>query len=218
MIITVTNQKGGVGKTTLSLHIAAEFALSGFQTKLIDTDPQHSALDWTAQRDALDLDPLFELEAWPKDTLHKHIESKASGYDVVIIDVPPQVESHCRSAVIVADMILVPLNASPFDLWAASATIETIRAARQFKPDIDAAFVLNSIDPRIVLTRETSAALEEYEDMDLLNTRVCRRVDFAYALAEGKVVQEYAPSSKARREIRQLVQELRQRKSLARAA
>src|SRR5687767_15079469 len=109
MKIAFLNQKGGVGKTTLSVHVAAALAGRGLKVLLIDADPQHSALDWTAARDGAELPALFTTVGMPKATIHKEIGGLAEPYDAVVIDGPPRVTDLARSAIMAADVVLIPV-------------------------------------------------------------------------------------------------------------
>lgn len=208
IVITLTNQKGGVGKTTMSLHLAAQLHMMGYKTKLIDTDPQGTSLDWLEVRDTQGHDVLFELEAWPKDTIHKHIERKAQGFEFVIIDVPPLATKHARAAIGIADLVLVPLAASPADLWALDTTIELIEEAQIYNEHIQAAFLLNGIDPRENLSDEIYGALADYDSVPILKSVVCRRAEFKKTLKTGQVAQETSARSKATKEIKALANEI----------
>ena len=108
MILGVLNQKGGVGKTTLSVNIAASLARTGARVLLIDADPQGSALDWAAARDG---EPLFSVVGFPRPTIHKEIAQLGLGYDHVVIDGPPRVTDLARSAIMASDVVLVPVQA-----------------------------------------------------------------------------------------------------------
>jgi chromosome partitioning protein len=176
--------------------------------KLIDMDPQHSACDWTLARDDQELPALFEVEAWPHANLHKHIKAKASGVDHVIIDVPPQTKALARSALASADLVLIPVQPSPLDIWAAGETVALLREVEIYRPELRYAFVLNNHDARSAIGREAMIALREFEGVPRLETVIRRRVAFPYALGEGKLIYEYAPTDKGTKEIRLLAREM----------
>ncbi|WP_375705399.1 AAA family ATPase, partial [Bartonella sp. AA86SXKL] len=110
MIIGLLNQKGGVGKTTLSVNLAASFARTGARVLLIDVDPQGSALDWAAAREGASLFPVVGL---PRATVHKEITQIGHNYDHIIIDGPPRVTDLARSALMASDFVLIPVQPSP---------------------------------------------------------------------------------------------------------
>lgn len=213
MIITVGNQKGGVGKTMIATHLSAELALRGHRVKLIDTDPQSSAFKWTVQRDSQELTPLFEVEFWPGDNLHKHISEKASGFDYVIIDVPPRLESPSRAALISSDVILIPFLPAAVDLWASSGIVELVREAKQYREELQAIFLMNKSGVSSILDREARNAIKTLDDFELLKTTLGSRVDFVKAFSAGTIVQEDSPSGKATVEVRCMVKELLERVS-----
>jgi chromosome partitioning protein len=208
MVITFANQKGGVGKTTLGLHVAAELARRGQRVKVIDLDPQHSALDWAEARDGADLPPLFEIEGFPKATLHKHIAAKSAGFDVVVIDVPPQNGDLSRSALLAADLVMIPVQPSPYDVWAARETVKLIQEAIVFKETLKSVFAINRAITGTAISRDVRSALAEYAPIPTLTATVAQRVAFAESAARGQVVQELAEDSPATREIVALVNEL----------
>lgn len=140
MIVGVLNQKGGVGKTTLSVNLAASLARGGSRVLLIDADPQGSALGWAAARQS---DPLFSVVWLPRPTVHKEIAQIGHGYDHIIIDGPPRVTDLARSAIMASDVVLIPVQPSPYDIWAADEVVKIIDEAKVYNEKLKSAFVVN---------------------------------------------------------------------------
>lgn len=130
MIVALLNQKGGVGKTTLALHLAGEWALHGRRVTLVDADPQGSALDWSQQRARENVSRLFGVVGLARDTLHREAPEIARTADHVVIDGPPRVAGLMRSALLAADLVLIPVQPSPLDGWASAEMLALLREAR----------------------------------------------------------------------------------------
>ncbi len=210
MIISLLNQKGGVGKTTLSTHIASTLALSGKRVLLIDGDIQGSALDWAASRKA---DPIFNVVGISKNTIHKEIPTLSEGYDYVIIDGPPRIYDVAKSAIAASDLILIPVQPSPYDVWAAKEVVDlinevrdTINNYRGYKK-IESAFLINRVIPNSVIGRDVEEALSQYE-FPVLKNYIHQRVAYAETAASGTSVIEQDPESSAGKEITNVVKEI----------
>lgn len=204
MIISVLNQKGGVGKTTLSSNIAAQLASEGHRILLIDADPQGSSLDWSAAREA---DSLVTVVGLPRATLHKEIGKFSNDYDHIIIDGPPSVTDLARSAIMAADLVLIPVQPSPYDVWAAQEVVSLIEEARIYKENIKSAFVVNRKIANTAIGRDVDDALSTYLT-PVLSSSITQRVIFAEAAAVGKAVFELEPNGNAAKEIAILVNEI----------
>lgn len=207
MIIALLNQKGGVGKTTLATHIAGELALRGQQVILLDADPQGSALDWTQRRSQQGLPRLFGAVGLARETLHQEAPELARRCDHLIIDGPPRIAAIARSALMAAGQVLIPVQPSPYDLWASGEMVALIREAQVFRPDLAAAFVINRRVVRTVIGREARGTLVE-QPLPALASEVCQRIVFADSVAAGRLARESAPDSAAAREIATLTDEL----------
>lgn len=207
MIVALLNQKGGVGKTTLALHLAGQWAREGRRVTVIDADPQGSALDWSAQRAREGLPRLFGVIGLARDTLHHEAPELAQEVDHVVIDGPPRVAALLRSALLAADLVLIPAQPSPFDGWASAEMLRLLEEVRLFRPDLLARFVLNRCAARTVIARETRLALAGHEPA-VLAARIGQRVAFADAARTGRLVCDLRPHGIAAREIAALTAEI----------
>ena len=207
MILALLNQKGGVGKTTLALAIAGEWAMQGRRVILIDADPQGSALDWSEMRAREGLPRLFSVIGLARDTLHREAPALARDADLVVIDGPPRVAGLMRSALLATDMVLIPVQPSPFDGWASAEMLALISEARIYRPELVARFVLNRCGARTVLARDTAETLADH-DPPALASRIGQRIAFAVAAQSGRIVRELDRESAAAREITALVAEV----------
>lgn len=132
MILGFLNQKGGSGKTTLALNVAAELVASGSRVLLVDADPQGSASDWSAARG--DAPAPFGVVRLDKPTLHREMPQLARGYDHVVIDGPARDAALQRSALLSAHLVAVPVQPSGLDLWASRAFLDLVTEAASFAP------------------------------------------------------------------------------------
>ncbi|MFB6489064.1 ParA family partition ATPase [Xanthomonas perforans] len=197
MIVGLLNQKGGVGKTTLAVNLAASFSRHGSRVLLIDADPQGSALDWAAAREG---EPLFSVVGFPRPTVHKDITQLGQGYDHIVIDGPPRVTDLARSAIMAADVVLIPVQPSPYDIWAADEVVKLIEEARVYKSALKAAFVVNRKIVNTAIGRDVGEALAAYP-VPALTASITQRVLFAEAVARGQAVHEVDAEGPAAAEI-----------------
>lgn len=206
MIISVLNQKGGVGKTTLAVHIATALSLPGDRVLLVDADPQGSALAWSENRTGTSLFPVVGL---PTQTLHRELPNLSGDYNHVVIDGPPRVTALARSAMMASDLVLVPVQPSPYDVWAAKEIVDLILEAAPLRPNLKSAFVINRKIVNTAIGRDVLEALAAYP-IPVLKSQVCQRVSFAESAGDGRTVLQVDPHSSASQEIEALVNEIRE--------
>lgn len=204
MIISVLNQKGGVGKTTLAIHISHALVLKGFKVLLVDADPQGSARDWAAARTDK---PPFPVVGLDRPTIHRDLPALVKDFDHVVIDGPPRVSDLARSAIIAADLVVVPIQPSSYDIWAADQIIKLIQEASVFKENIKSVFVINRKIVKTAIGRDVVEALEQYP-IPVLKASISQRVAFAESAASGSTVLETEKLGAAAKEVMALVDEL----------
>ncbi len=183
-VIAILNPKGGCGKTTLSTNLAQSLHERGKSVLVVDSDPQGSARDWHASTEDNPL-PLVSLD---RPNNMKTLSSISGSYDYVVIDGTAKLEDMMVAAIKTADMILIPVQPSPYDLWAASDLVDFIKARQEVtdgKPP--ASFVITRAIRRTKLGQEIGQALEEY-DLSLFKNQIVQRQIYPQTAAEGKTV------------------------------
>ena len=206
MIIAVVNQKGGAGKTTIALNLAAALAAEGKRVLLVDADPQQTAQDWAAVRSS---PPPFQVVGLAKPVLHRDLPQMAADYDHVVIDGAPRNYEVARSAIAAADVVLIPVQPSGADFWASRETVGLVKEAHGFKETQKSVFIVSRKIGRTVLGRDIAEALAEFE-IPILKAGTTQRVIYAEALTGGMTVIEQQPRGAAADEIRAVLSELRE--------
>lgn len=204
MIIGILNRKGGVGKTSLSTNLASALSLSGNRILLVDADPQESALDWQASREG---ETLFPVVGMAKPTLHKDIPELARNYDHILIDGPPGINDVTRSAMMACDLVVIPVQPSPYDVWAADETVKLLTEVTIYNDSLKGLFVINRKIKNTALGRDVASALGDYP-LTVAQTAITQRVVFAESAASGLSVLELAPEGPASQELNALAKEI----------
>lgn len=192
-VIVVAAQKGGTGKTTLSGHLGVELSLRGFQTVLVDTDPQGSLKSWWESREAEE--PAL-MSANARELAESLPALKKQGYDIVIVDTPPQVNELIKGIVDLADLVVIPAKPSSHDLRAVTKTVELVAGSKK-----EMIFVLNEVRPRTRLEGQAIAAMSQHGKVSPI---VYDRQDFVSSMTDGRTARELRPNGKAAQEIEAL--------------
>ena len=205
-IVAVLNQKGGAGKTTLSTNLARALQLAGDKVLLVDSDPQGSARDGNAAGNG-DLLPVIGLD---RATLAKDIQAIQDNQDWLIIDGAPQIAELAIAAIKCADIILIPVQPSPYDVWACEDLVEIIKTRQEItngKPK--AAFVLSRVIKNTQLSKEIGDALEGY-GLPVFKHFTSQRVIYPKTAVTGSTVLDADTAGEAAAEIRAIAQELKE--------
>ncbi|KQP77435.1 cobyrinic acid a,c-diamide synthase [Methylobacterium sp. Leaf113] len=203
MIVSFLCQKGGVGKSTLSINVAAALARSS-RVLLIDADEQGSAASWASLRE----ETPFRVIGMARDNMARDAIQMASDYTHTVIDGPPRAQKIARGVIIASDMVLVPIEPSGLSMWAASETVAQIQEAQSIKPNLKCGFVVSRKIGHTVIGREIRD-LAAREGFPILQAEIHQRVPFAESLTLGQTIFEYAPDSAASREIEALLTEIK---------
>jgi chromosome partitioning protein len=203
-VVAVLNQKGGAGKTTLATHLARALVLAGRRTLLVDSDPQGSARDWHAAGER-ELVPVVGLD---RPSLDRALTSVMDGHEFVIVDGAPQAHDLAVAGIRAADVVLVPVQPSPYDVWAAADLVELIRARQEVtRGRPRAAFVVWRQAPRTRIAREVREALAGY-GLPVFAAAAGQRVIYAESASRGSTALDLEPAGPAAAEVRDLAAEL----------
>ncbi|WP_020560825.1 ParA family partition ATPase [Thiofilum flexile] len=202
-VIAVLNQKGGSGKTTIATNLAHALKLAKSKVLLVDSDPQGSARDWNEANQGQVL-PVVGLD---RETLPTDLIAISGGYDYVVIDGAPQIAKLAAAAVKCADLVLIPVQPSPFDIWATADLVELIKTRQSLtdgKPL--AVFVISRAIKNTKLSQEVNEALEGY-GLPILLHGTSQRVIYPTVAVTGQTVFSEA-GNPAIEEIEALAQEV----------
>ena len=196
MIVTIGNSKGGVGKSTVACNLAVLAALDEKKVLLVDADPQASSLSFRSIRENDDI----RATAITTPTLHKDLKD-FSNFDLIIVDSGGRDSAIFRSAILAADVLIIPVLPSVYDIWATSDTIDIVKEAMLYNERLVSRFLINMVLPNTIMGREIIAALEEHKEIPVLQQTIGARQAFKNALVTGQGVVEFDPKSKAAQEM-----------------
>lgn len=205
-VIAVLNQKGGAGKTTIATHLARAVQLAGSSVLLVDSDPQGSARDWAAVRE----DQPVPVVGIDRPTIDRDLKSIAKK-DYVVIDGAPQAADLAVSAIKAATFILIPVQPSPYDIWATAELVELVKQRIEVTDGrLQAAFVVSRAIKGTKIGAEVTGALIDY-GLPVLEARITQRVSYPSTAANGTTVLDNEPDGDAAREVRALLEEITQK-------
>jgi chromosome partitioning protein len=207
MIVTFGGQKGGSGKSTAALAVAAELHARGRRVLLVDADPQGTLRTWADVAAEQGHAAPTVVAMGPSMYRADQLPRLAAGYDDVIIDAPPRHDEIQRAALMVADLVVLPCGPSPLDAWALVAGLDLVKRARALRPELRAVVLITRVQSRTSLGAGARETLNG-SGLPVLATELGLRVAYQEAPAAGVGVTQYEPRGQAADEVRALVDEL----------
>jgi chromosome partitioning protein len=203
MVISVVNQKGGVGKTTIAINLASCLSDRGYRLILVDADPQGSVLQWQS----IGGDVAFGVTHHPEPLSQRDIRRMIRNSDHAVIDAPPALGEIIHSILSISELVIVPIGPSPLDIWSSKETLSLIQQLRRRHRRMKAMLLICRKIARTRVGRDAREAMESY-DLDVFDTEISQRIAYVEAMISGLSVLDYAPRSDAAEEIRSLCQEV----------
>jgi chromosome partitioning protein len=195
-IIAAVNQKGGSGKTTVSMQLAGALARRDKKILVVDADPQGTAIRWAASADDEAPFPASVVGLSAANAkVHREVKKFVGDYDFIIIDCPPAADSLVpQSALLIADLAVVPIIPSPLDMWAAVAIREVISNVKDLNEDLKARLVINQCQPNTSLAQEAQEVLPEF-GIDVCQTYIGHRQVYRQSAVFGQTVHDFGTKS-----------------------
>jgi len=207
-IISVGNQKGGVGKSTVTMQLAGSLSRRGFKVLVVDADEQATATRWSAMSEEKPFPANVVGLAASGAKLHRELQKFIDQYDFILVDCPPSVSSPTpQSAFLVSDLVLIPTRPSLADIWAVQETIKLIERAKAVNDGVRAAILLNAKQPNTQLGRDAAEILEGF-DAVLLKTTFHLRQAYAQSIVLGGTVHDVPGGKPAQVEVEELTTEV----------
>jgi chromosome partitioning protein len=211
MIVLIGGEKGGPGKTTIAINLAAIRTKNIEDLLLIDTDKQPTASYWCSLREDNQINPrVASVQKFEKAVRTETLALKTK-YEDIIIDAGGRDSPELRSALLVADKAVFPLRPSQFDLWTLGRMNTLVETAKEFNEKLEAFIVINqaSPNPAVKEVEEARELIQEFGNLRLLKTHLCERIAFRRAAIQGMAVTEYKPEdNKAIEEVINLYEEI----------
>lgn len=209
-VITVFNQKGGCGKTTVSMQVAGTLGLRGNRVLVIDMDEQGTATRWASQAtDEAPFPATLSNLAMMGGKMHREVRNQIENYDYIVIDCPPAVHSPSpSSAMLVADLALIPIVPAPADMWAVVAAKQLAAHAQATNEQLKARLVPNMVQKNTTLARDTIDVLAEDDEVPLLRAWLGSRAAYRECQLLGATVHRVARAKDAISEVDALVDEV----------
>jgi len=203
-IISILNQKGGCGKTTLATNIAHSFLIKGYKTLLVDSDPQGSAREWGEVNEGK-IVPIVGLD---RESLINNIKSVQEGYDIIIIDGAPSIAKLSVAAIKVSDIVLIPVQPSPYDIWATSDLVDIVKTRQEIaNGNPKAFFIISRVIKNTKLAKEVVEALKSY-GIPVFDSLTTQRVIYPNTASEGLTVFSSGINNDATNEIEKITNEI----------
>lgn len=195
-VITICNQKGGPGKTTLTIQLAGAMARRGLKILVVDADPQGSATRWAASAEEEPFPaPVVGLSA-ANTKVHREVQKLMGDYEVILIDCPPAVDSPIpQSALLISDLALTPIVPSPLDMWASVGIRQVIENARHINEGLQARLVLNQYQPNTTLAKEALQVLPDF-GIELCKNSLGDRQAYRHSAVFGSTVHHFGNTAK----------------------
>ena len=197
MIITVGGQKGGTGKTTIAAHLAVLRAEAGKRVLLVDADEQQSAKLFSTQRKLEHADAVqYSADTHLDDAVRLEVRQKEDLYDDIIIDTGGRDSRSQRSALAIADLLMMPFKPRSLDLWTIEDMLKIIELMQSVNPKLRPLSVLNQADVQGTENQEAEAMLADIVDIPYSGVTIVNRKAFGKAMAQGLAVHELRPTDK----------------------